>query len=77
VLVGLGNGPFDIKLVTVFVPAEDLLMETDSVPLALEPGSRTFRGSFKLSAGGVSLQASSGTLTISPDKTKIEIELNR
>ncbi|HEV8336533.1 MAG TPA: hypothetical protein VGR67_08970 [Candidatus Polarisedimenticolia bacterium] len=77
VLVGLGNGPFDIKLVTVFVPAEDLLMETDFAPLALEPGSRTFRGSFKLTGGGVSLQASSGTISVSPDKSKIEIELKR
>ncbi len=77
VLAGLGDGPFDIRSVTAFVPAEELKVEADSVPLALEPGSRSFASSLYLSGGGLSLQASSGSLVVSPDRSKIEITLKR
>jgi hypothetical protein len=77
VMVGLGDGPFDIRTATVFIPAEEIQVEADFVPLALEPGPHSFSSSLKLSGGGVSLQASAGTLTISPDRTRIEITLKR
>jgi hypothetical protein len=77
VMVGLGSGPFDIRSATIFVPADELQMEADFASLPLEPGSRTFTSSFRMSGGGVSLQAAAGTLTISPDRTRIEITLKR
>jgi hypothetical protein len=77
VLVGLGNGPFDIRSATVFIPADELQVEADLVPLALKPGPHAFASSLRLSGGGVTLQASSGTLNVSPDGTRIEINLKR
>jgi len=77
VLVVLCNGPFDIRSATVFIPADELQVEADLVPLALKPGPHAFASSLRLSGGGVTLQASSGTLNVSPDGTRIEINLKR
>ncbi len=77
VMVGLGDGPFDIRTATVFIPAEEIQAEADFVPLALEPGPHRFNSSLRLQGGGVSLQASAGTLAVSPDGTKIEITLKK
>jgi hypothetical protein len=77
VMVALGSGPFDIRTATVFIPADELQMEADLVPLPLEPGSRTFSSSLRLSGGGLTLQAFAGTLTVSPDRMRVEIALKR
>ena len=77
VLVSLGEGPFDIRGVTVFVPADEVRLEIDRLPLSLEPGPRSFDRSLRLSGGGVTLQGSAGDLLVSPDKLKIEITLRR
>ena len=75
VMVSLGDGPFDIRGITVFVPRESLQMEADFTPVRLEPGSREFRSEVKLSAEGVMLQAAAGTLSISPDGLRVDIAL--
>jgi len=77
VRVTLGEGPFDIRGATVFVPADDLRLEVDFVPLGLEPGTRTFSSSLRATGGGVSIQGSAGTLAVSPDKLKVIITLKR
>jgi hypothetical protein len=77
VMVGLGSGPFDIRTVTIFVPADEVQMEADYVPLPLEAGSHVISSSLKLSGGGISLQASAGTVIVSPEKTKVEVTLKR
>jgi hypothetical protein len=77
VLVGLGQGPFDIRSATVFVPADELKVEADFAPLPLQPGPHAFASSLTVSGGGISLRGSSGTATVSPDGLKVEISLKR
>ncbi|MCI0408710.1 MAG: hypothetical protein L0191_09135, partial [Acidobacteria bacterium] len=77
VLVDLGEGPFDIRGATFFTPKEDLEIETDFNPFALEPGTREFRSSLQLSSEGASLQAVSGAVSVSADGTRVEITLKR
>jgi hypothetical protein len=77
VLVDLGESPFDIRGATFFTPKEDLQIETDFTPLALQPGTREFRSSLKLSSEGVALQAVAGAITISADGARVEITLKR
>jgi hypothetical protein len=77
ILVDMGEGPFDIRGATFFTPKEDLQIEADFTPLALEPGTREFRSSFKLSSEGVTLQAMAGVVNVSPDGLRVEITLKR
>ncbi len=77
ILVDLGEGPFDIRGATFFTPKEDLQIEVDFTPFALEPGTREFRSSLKLSSDGVSLQAVAGAVSISADGTRVDITLKR
>ena len=77
VLVGLGQGPFDIRSATVFVPAAELRVEADFAPLALQPGLHSFASSLTVSGGGINLRGSAGTLTVSPDGLKVEIAFKR
>ena len=77
VMADLGNGPFDIRGLTFFVPKEDLHLEVDFNSLPLEPVTREFRSSVRLTSEGVSLQAVAGSLTVSGDSSKVEITLKR
>jgi hypothetical protein len=76
-LATLGNGPLDVRGVTVFAPAEDFQMDLDFNPLDRVPGTREFRTSFRLTADGVTLQAQSGTVTISPDAAHVDVTIRR
>ena len=76
-LATLGSGPLDVRGVTVFAPEEDFHMELDLNPLERIPGTREFRTSFRLTADGVTLQAQSGTVTISPDAAHVEVTIRR
>ncbi|HMF07676.1 MAG TPA: hypothetical protein VKJ00_00995 [Thermoanaerobaculia bacterium] len=77
VMADLGEGPFDFRGLTFFLPKEDLHVETDFTALPLEPGTREFRSSLRLTSEGVSLQAVAGIVTVSPDGSKIDVALKR
>jgi hypothetical protein len=47
------------------------------VPVPLEPGTHSFSSSLRLSGGGISLKASAGALTVSPDRRRVEVTLKR
>lgn len=76
-LTTLGNGPMDVRGVTVFAPVEDFQMDLDFNPLDRVPGTREFRTSFRLTADGITLQAQSGTVTISPDAAHVDVTIRR
>ena len=76
-LATLGSGPLDVRGVTVFAPEEDFQMDLDFNPLDRVPGTREFRTSFRLMADGVTLQAQSGTVTISPDAAHVDVTIRR
>jgi hypothetical protein len=77
VMVSLGEGPFDIRGATLFLPADELQVEIDFVAVPLEPGTRESRSSLRISGGGIVLQASVGTVVISPDRARIDVTLKR
>jgi hypothetical protein len=77
ILATLGNGPLDVRGVTVFAPEQDFEMDLDFNPLERVPGTREFRTSFRLTADGVNLQALSGTVTVSPDGAHVEVTIRR
>jgi hypothetical protein len=72
-LVSLGDGPFDIRGVSVFVPRDEVEIEADFLPVGLEPGERSFRGSLRLTAPGLTIRAATGSLTVSSDGAGLEI----
>jgi hypothetical protein len=76
-LAAISWSAHDIRGATFFTPKEELEIEVDFTPLALEAGTREFRNSLKLSADGVSLQAIAGTVNVSADGARVEITLKR